>query len=171
LYKGIEREGVSIEHVGSTAVPGLGGKNILDVAVGIRAGTLNEFKKPIENLGYDFVETSGTKRRLFFVRDVSYKGKDIRMHLHLARLNGPDWIQHVAFRDYLVKHKDAVLEYARVKKRAVKAAKGKKKIYMKEKADFIREITKRALESEAESNIRKEKRRGSRLIGANVESA
>jgi GrpB-like predicted nucleotidyltransferase (UPF0157 family) len=147
LYTGIGKKSALIEHVGSTAVPGLGGKNILDIAVGIRVGTLKDFKKQIEDLGYDFIETGGTQRRLFFIKYVKYKGKNIQIHLHLVKFNGPDWIRHVAFRDYLIKHKNAMLEYAKVKRRAVKVANGDKKIYMKEKDLFIREIMKKALES------------------------
>ncbi len=46
--------GLSVEHIGSTAVSGLGGKNILDIAIGCREG-LSKTKKALEGLGYEFM--------------------------------------------------------------------------------------------------------------------
>ena len=65
LYIGMHGLSVRIEHVGSTAVRGLGGKNILDILVGIRSGKRESIKRKIIELGYDFIETSGNARRLF----------------------------------------------------------------------------------------------------------
>ncbi|ASI14187.1 GrpB family nucleotidyltransferase [Candidatus Mancarchaeum acidiphilum] len=150
IYENIGRRTISIEHIGSTAVPDLGGKNILDIIIGIKVCRLKDFKELIKDLGYDFIEDSGTKRRLFFVRDTVYKGKNIRTHLHLVKFDKSDWKQKIAFRDYLIKHKNARIEYANVKKKAVKAANGNKEIYMKEKESFIKGITKKALKPSAE---------------------
>lgn len=65
LYAGLGRENVVIEHVGSTAVPGLGGKNILDIIVGLKKGKREAVKRKICELGYDFVSTAGSRNRLF----------------------------------------------------------------------------------------------------------
>ena len=65
LQIGMRGLDIRIEHVGSTAVRGLGGKNILDILVGIRSGRRERIKRKITELGYDFIETSGNARRLF----------------------------------------------------------------------------------------------------------
>ena len=148
LYAGLGRENVVIEHVGSTAVPGLGGKNILDIIVGLRKGKRQRAKMKIRELGYDFISTAGSRNRLFFVKDEIYRGKNIRVHLHLVKFQGREWRKNIVFRNYLIKHRDAVLEYARVKKIAAKEAKGSKEKYMKAKEKFIRRITKKALKSD-----------------------
>ena len=145
LYAGLGRENVVIEHVGSTAVPGLGGKNILDIIVGLKKGKREAVKRKICESGYDFVSTAGSRNRLFFVKDEIYKGKSIRVHLHLVKFQGCEWRKNIAFRDYLIGHKDAVLEYARIKKIAVKEAKGSKEKYMTAKEKFIISITNKAL--------------------------
>ncbi|MGC8586907.1 MAG: GrpB family protein [Candidatus Micrarchaeia archaeon] len=145
LYAGLGRENVAIEHVGSTAVPGLGGKNILDIIVGLKKGKRLAVKMKIQKLGYDFVGTAGSRRRLFFVRDSTYMHKSIRTHLHLVKFGGEEWRQKIAFRDYLIGHRDAVLEYENVKKIAVKEAKGNKEKYLKAKEKFINSITKKAI--------------------------
>ena len=51
LYAGLGSENVAIEHMGSTAVPGLGGKNILDIIVGLRKGKRQRAKMKIRELG------------------------------------------------------------------------------------------------------------------------
>lgn len=145
LLTGMRGLDIMIEHVGSTAVRGLGGKNILDILVGIRSGRRERIKRKIIELHYDFIETSGNARRLFFVRDAKYSGKDIRIHLHLVKFNGYEWRQKTLFRDYLKKHRNAMLEYADVKKRAAILAKGDKEAYMKLKERFINSTMKRAM--------------------------
>lgn len=144
LYAELGHEN-EIEHIGSTAVPGLGGKNILDVIVGLKKGKCREAKRMLQNIGYDFVSNAGSARRLFFVKDEIFDGRSIRVHLHLIKFNGSEWKQKIAFRNYLRNHKETALEYASVKKKAVKEAKGSKKKYMKAKESFINQITREAL--------------------------
>ena len=132
-----------IEHVGSTAVPGLGGKNSLDIAVGSKTG-LRVPKAPLMQLGYEFKKDSGSATRLFFLKQATYRGKRIRIHLHLMKLNGKDWNEMVLFRDYLIRNKGLLLEYIEVKKKAAKLAAGDKEIYKKAKNDFIKSVMKMA---------------------------
>lgn len=134
-----------IEHVGSTAVPGLGGKNILDIMLG---DTPHHFKKRIKQLsgiGYVFHPENGSSERFFFVRDTKYKGKNIRIHLHLTNLKSREWKEMLAFRDYLRANRKAAIKYAAIKRKAARNAKGDKKIYMKEKEGFIQNTIRNAL--------------------------
>lgn len=132
--------GVKIEHVGSTAVGGLGGKGILDIAIGTSDSGIDATKDRLQGLGYEFRQEASTEKRLFFRRDYEYKQGVRRVHVHLTRLNGNDWKEMVSFRDYLLENKEAVTEYSKVKRNAVKAAKGDGKIYRKEKEELIRKI-------------------------------
>lgn len=135
--------GLSVEHIGSTAVSGLGGKNILDIAIGCREG-LSKTKKALEGLGYEFRTGAGTKNRLFFRKDYVYRGKGLHVHVHLTRYNGKEWRGMLAFRDYLIGHRDKMLEYAEIKKRAAKTAHENGEIYRKLKKKFIDGIEKSA---------------------------
>ena len=137
-------KGIKIEHVGSTAVPDLGGKNILDIVIGSSKNT-QKIKERLERLGYILVDDAGTPARLFFYKDTIYRKKRIRMHLHLVKFNGRDWREMVAFRNYLLCNKSAVKEYIKIKKQAVRLAHGNKEIYIKAKNRFIERVTQKAL--------------------------
>ena len=145
LSKFIKGDLAAIEHVGSTAVPGLGGKNMLDILVGIKKADRQVIKGMLDELGYDFMPDAGSRSRLFFVRDTRFDGKQLRIHLHLVKFEGAEWKQKTAFRDYLRKHRELVKEYERVKKEAVKKANGNKEIYLKAKSKFINSVTRKAL--------------------------
>jgi GrpB-like predicted nucleotidyltransferase (UPF0157 family) len=135
--------GAKIEHVGSTAVVGLGGKGILDVLVGTNESGIYAAKDRLQGLGYEFRQDASTEKRLFFRRDYRYKQGVRRVHVHLTRLNGKDWKEMVSFRDYLLDKKEAIAEYSKVKRRAVKIANGDGKEYRKQKEEFIKNITDR----------------------------
>ena len=137
---------VAIEHVGSTAVEGLGGKRILDIIIGSKGPRLSDLKRMLERIGYIYVKKSGRPpRRLFFYRYRAYKGKRLRIHVHLCTYDGRDWKERIVFRDYLRRNKDKVLEYEAVKKRAVKLAKGSKRVYVMEKDLFVKKTLKKAV--------------------------
>ncbi len=137
--------GCHIEHVGSTAVDGLGGKNILDIMVGIEHGWPYALAARIERLGYTFMQQSGSTERLFFARDTTRNRLHVRIHLHLTMSMGREWREKVAFRDYLRGNREAMLKYAEVKRRAAGLAHGSKERYMAEKAAFINATTSKAL--------------------------
>jgi GrpB-like predicted nucleotidyltransferase (UPF0157 family) len=89
-----------IEHYGSTAVPGLRAKPIVDILIGILP--LNDWvgcRQPLASLGYDYAEHAGVPGHYIFGR-----GRDLseRTHLvHIVEFNGPSWRFNLAFRDAL----------------------------------------------------------------------
>jgi len=134
-----------IEHIGSTAIPKLGGKGIVDLVVGIYSDNLRKHIPTLEKVGYQFRETASIPERLFFRRD--YKiGKSIRrVHIHLTQFEEKDWNEMIAFRNYLLKHPKEVEEYATIKRKAVKGANGNGEIYRELKRPFMETITKKQL--------------------------
>jgi GrpB-like predicted nucleotidyltransferase (UPF0157 family) len=93
---------VRIEHVGSTAVVGLGAKPIIDITVAIKnLKDANKCIGPLESIGYEYVpeyEESIPERRYF------HKGKptiEQHYHLHMVELQSDFWKRHLLFRDYL----------------------------------------------------------------------
>ena len=129
-----------IEHIGSTAIPGLGGKGILDIVVGVSKSNIIKAKKNLEKASYEFREKASCQERLFFRIDYPYKNKKRRVHIHLTKFNGQDWKEMVNFRDYLLKHPETVIQYIKIKKEAVKKAPGDGKKYRKHKENFIKNI-------------------------------
>ncbi|OGF27690.1 hypothetical protein A2303_00475 [Candidatus Falkowbacteria bacterium RIFOXYB2_FULL_47_14] len=132
---GILNPAARIEHVGSTAVPGLGGKGIIDIVVG--ASNFKTAKNKLEEAGYEFCEEASYPERLFFWRDYTRKGGTRRIHIHLVKFPGRGWKEMVGFRDYLLKHPELIKEYAAIKKEAVKFAGGDGGKYKKFKKGFI----------------------------------
>jgi NAD-dependent deacetylase len=106
---------VEIEHIGSTAVPGLAGKPVIDVSVGLRRPELSmEQVAAVEALGYEYLGENGLPGRLFFRR--SEAGTRTH-HLHVVEIDGEHWHRHRAFREYLRSHPDEAGRYAAEKLR------------------------------------------------------
>ncbi len=134
-----------IEHVGSTAITGLGGKGILDIAVGIPSSNFVKYRKKLEKIGYEFREKASYPKRLFFRIDYPYKNRKRRIHIHLTEFNGQDWKEMIGFRDYLLKHPKAVEQYVKIKKEGIKKALGDGEKYRKHKETFLQNILKKVL--------------------------
>jgi GrpB-like predicted nucleotidyltransferase (UPF0157 family) len=135
---------VGIEHYGSTAVPGLAAKPILDILVGVLPlGNWQRCREPLIGLGYDYAETAGVPGHYIFGR-----GRDNteRTHLvHVVEFGGESWTTNLAFRDAL--RTDAALRdaYLRVKQAAVAAAPDSRGRYNDLKQEFIAEAKRRAV--------------------------
>ena len=134
--------GVAIEHVGSTAVPGLGGKGILDIVIGVPRKEMKKIKKKLEGGGYEFRQQASTPQRFFFRKNGRDTDITKRVHLHLVSLHGKEWGDMILFRGYLRTHKKAVQAYSMLKRQAAKKAKGEGEVYRRYKEGFIRNILK-----------------------------
>lgn len=133
---------VNIEHVGSTAIPFLGGKGIIDIAIGVSKLKLREVKNKLEDAGYEFRDKASCPKRLFFRIDYPYKNEKRRVHIHLTEFNSQNWKELTIFRDYLLKNPDIVKQYIKIKKEGVKKALGDGEKYKKYKENFIKAILK-----------------------------
>lgn len=110
---------VAIEHVGSTAVPGLPAKPIIDIAVELYdiehlAGRIDD----VEALGYAYRGDGLHPGRHFFRKPPDSEGFHRRTHnLHVHGLGHPDFVEVIAFRDYLSAKPGRAAEYAALKRR------------------------------------------------------
>ena len=109
---------VGIEHIGSTSVPGLAAKPVIDVMAAI--ATLDDtcsIIEPLAALGYDYVpeyEVEFPERRYF--RKGRRGSEGDKYHLHVVQLDSEFWRRHLAFRDYLRSHPETAREYAELKR-------------------------------------------------------
>jgi GrpB-like predicted nucleotidyltransferase (UPF0157 family) len=94
---------VDIQHIGSTSVPELGAKPIIDIMIAVR--TLAEADRfciqPIVALGYEYVKAfeAETPHRRYFRKE---NADGVRTHhIHLVEINSQWWVDHLLFRDYL----------------------------------------------------------------------
>ncbi len=115
-----------IEHVGSTSVPGLRAKPIIDIDIEIPSPSdLPGIKAELEALGYLHAGDQGIPGREAFKRlSCGDPILDrIPHHLYVCALDSPEYRRRILFRDYLRDHEDARLEYASIK-RAILAEHG-----------------------------------------------
>ncbi|MDJ0724574.1 MAG: GrpB family protein [Prochloraceae cyanobacterium] len=128
---------LDIQHIGSTSIPGIIAKPILDIAIAIENfETAKVCIEPIANLGYTYMGEYGLARRHFFI-----KGKDIRTHnLHVWEINSNDWKRHIIFRDYLIKHPEIAQQYAELKIKLLQQHQGDRERYQEGKSEFIEAI-------------------------------
>lgn len=105
--------GCGIEHVGSTSVPGLRAKPIIDIAVGVPdLAEVAECIARLEALGYIYRGDAGKDGGHVLVRAIG----DVRTHhVHIVPLDGPQWRAYLALRAILRRHAWARDEYATVK--------------------------------------------------------
>lgn len=121
-----------IKHVGSTAIPGLGGKGIIDIAIAVEKSMLSQAKLALETLGYEFRSSFSTEERFYFVAYLPDCEEGLRRyHLHLTHPQSKPWQDLIGFKNYLLCHPKKVKEYAALKKRAALEAKEDGKIYQK----------------------------------------
>lgn len=108
---------LSIEHVGSTAVPGLAAKPIIDLLVGVRSLTEAQSCgiEPLQALGYTYLPhyESWLPGELFFRKGPPGPWTH---HVHVMEPANPRWAGLVLFRDYLRRHPEIVGAYANLKK-------------------------------------------------------
>lgn len=129
---------LAIEHVGSTAVPGLGGKGIIDIAIGVDKSSVEAVSKELIRLGYEFRANGSTEDRLFFRIDLPDLKEPVRRyHVHLTAHQSSIWKELVGFRDYLIAHSNELQQYAEMKKLAASSANGNGEAYRKLKDPFI----------------------------------
>jgi GrpB-like predicted nucleotidyltransferase (UPF0157 family) len=105
---------LDIEHVGSTSVKGLSAKPVIDIDVVIRDySVFGDIVAALGRIGYSHEGDLGITGREAF----RYEGKDhLRSHhLYVCPQDSAELKRHIAFRDYLRTHPDAVREYSRIK--------------------------------------------------------
>jgi len=138
--------GLPVEHIGSTAVPGLGGKGIVDILIVGPKRRMLRASGMIQGRGYEFRPGGGTGERLFHQKDLrSRDGKTRRVHVHLVFSSSRNWREVVAVRDHLRAHPQAAAEYARIKRRAATVCRGDKEIYRRCKEAFLKDLTRKAM--------------------------
>lgn len=135
-----------IEHFGSTAVPGLAAKPIIDLLVGVRS--LAEAKQvavsPLDALGYAYWFNNLDPQRMFFVKGLPPNSPRTH-HIHMVEPNSLLW-ERLLFRDYLRKHLDEAARYAQLKCNLAQRFSSDQEAYTIRKAEYIESIMQKARE-------------------------
>ena len=133
-----------IHHIGSSAVPGLGGKNWIDILLLVDdEETAKQTLDRIEELGYIHSKTASSEHREFFKRKTKYFGKEKRFHLHLMWKTESKYTELLAFRDYLCEHPEEAERYYDLKKSWKKKADNSDE-FTELKTEYVKEIVEKA---------------------------
>jgi GrpB-like predicted nucleotidyltransferase (UPF0157 family) len=136
---------VGVEHIGSTAVPGLGAKPIIDILVAVNhLSDAETCIEPLKVIGYKYQpehEAQIPERRFF---NKGKPPKEQHYHLHMVELTSDFWEGHLLFRDYLRVHPEVVQEYQKLKRQLGVEYRTNREGYTEAKTPFIESIVAKA---------------------------
>jgi len=126
-----------INHIGSTSIPGLSAKPIIDIMVGVES---LEASKPcidlLAKIDYQYFPYKTDQMHWFCKPSPEHRTH----HLHIVETNGEQYKARLAFRDYLIAHPDKAAEYETLKKGLAEKFKDDREAYTQAKADFVKEV-------------------------------
>jgi GrpB-like predicted nucleotidyltransferase (UPF0157 family) len=136
---------LGIEHFGSTAVPGLIAKPIIDILIAVcsLARAKAEAVAPILSLGYVYWEDNPGPDRMFFVKGMPPYGTRRTHHVHITEPAGEMWQRRLAFRDYLRAHPDEAQRYAALKRDLAQRYPTDREAYTDAKTDYVEAVYRR----------------------------
>jgi GrpB-like predicted nucleotidyltransferase (UPF0157 family) len=137
-----------IEHIGSTAIPGLGAKPVVDIMAAV--ASLEASRPAIEaaaEIGYCYFPYRAESEHWFCKPSPMFRTH----HLHLVPIGSRQWLDAMAFRDYLRAHPAVAADYETLKRQLAHDFHFDREGYTDAKRPFIDRITKLA---RANSNVR-----------------
>lgn len=130
---------LDIEHIGSTAIPGILAKPILDLALltpSFEAGFARVAK--LVDLGYEYRGENGIARRHYFVRGTPRRTH----HLHMLEPNSAQLLRHLGFRRLLLASPSTAAKYSELKRANLVHSGGKREVYQELKSAYIEDVSK-----------------------------
>jgi GrpB-like predicted nucleotidyltransferase (UPF0157 family) len=131
---------LEIQHIGSTSIPGILAKPILDIGIAV-----DNFEaaaiciKPLAEIGYTYNGESGIPRRHWFA-----KGNPVTHHVHILEIDSQTWNNNLIFRDYLTQNPEIAREYAELKLKLLKEIESDREAYQQAKSPFIDRVLQQA---------------------------
>jgi GrpB-like predicted nucleotidyltransferase (UPF0157 family)/GNAT superfamily N-acetyltransferase len=129
---------LGLEHIGSTSVPGLGGKPTVDMIAGVVGRSIADAALPaLAAIGYADVTPEPEDPDWYYCVGKG-SGSDRHFHLHLARHESGFWHRHIAFRDFLRTHAAVADEYFELKQSLAVRCRDERMRYCTAKTGFVR---------------------------------
>ncbi len=139
LNEALSEATCEIEHIGSTAVPELCAKPILDIAIGITTGTsIETVISAMQTIGYHYRGDAKEAGGHIFVRE-----SDVHLrthHVHVVELNGPQWQAYLLLRAFLRTNRQARQIYFAEKQALAERYSGDRKAYTAAKDKVVRRL-------------------------------
>ena len=136
---------VAIHHIGSTAIPGIYAKPIIDILLEVdELEHLDQRVPAMEILGYESMGEYGIPERRYFRKNNQHGIRTYQVHAFKAGSDAGE--RHLAFRDYLIAHPDAAQAYSALKRTQAAEHPDDIQAYMDGKDPFIKEHEAKAIE-------------------------
>lgn len=138
-------DGSQIHHVGSTAVLGLDGKNILDILISAKDSEhMNELRDKLVAIGYFPSLNPSSHQGYIFLASRREETGEGDIHIHLAVAGTETHDNFLTLRDYLRSHKHEADQYSKIKYDYAKQANYDRSMYKKLKTAYVDELLQRA---------------------------
>ena len=151
LKKTFKDKIIAVEHIGSTAIPGLPAKPILDINVGVISLEIaRDMKEKFEEIGYEYRPfVRGKTEKGLKKQELYVKGPEARRthYVHVTIFGSDYWKNDLLFRDYLHENSVCARTYSKLKNELAKRYANNRREYTKEKNVFINETVKLAKKS------------------------
>jgi GrpB-like predicted nucleotidyltransferase (UPF0157 family) len=136
---------VAIRHIGSTAIPGIYAKPVIDFLIEVKDVTkTDEQNAAMVAIGYEAMGEFGLTGRRYFRKD---RSPGIRTyHVHTYEVGSPEITRHLVFRDCMIAHPEAAQQYSELKRKLAKQYPQDIEGYMDGKDEFVKRMEKKALE-------------------------
>lgn len=132
---------VRIDHIGSTSVPGLAAKPVIDIQISVaKLEPVEPFRVPLEGLGYVYRADNGERTKRYFREPPGTS----RTHVHVRRAGSFSEQFALLFRDYLRAHRHEAAAYAELKRRLAEEHAEDRAAYTEAKGPFSWELIRRA---------------------------
>jgi len=127
-----------VYHIGSTAVPGLGGKGIIDIMIGAKNWKEAQVMvKKLKKIGFGHVHPKNQGR--IFLSKHREPTPD-NFHIHIVKRGGRQYKEFLVFRDHLKRNKKEAEKYFNLKLELLKKTKGNRIKYTKLKKEYIKDV-------------------------------
>lgn len=148
----LKQEIIRIDHIGSTAIPGIHAKPIIDIMGEVRKiERVDHYHQEMKKLGYEAKGENGIPGRRFFI-----KGGDERTHhVHIFQTGRVEIERHLAFRDYLIAHPEEAQKYSELKQHLAKQFPADIESYIEGKDAFVKEMNRKAMIWKRNQTIKK----------------
>jgi len=134
----LQKNAFSINHIGSTAIPWIYAKPILDIAVEVVSfDVLDSLSKNFQDKGFYYRPMHDEPGRRLYVKG----GEDYRTHhVHFFEKDSKELKGHLFFRDYLIENKAVAIEYEELKKKLAVQFPDDREKYTEGKVEFIKGV-------------------------------
>jgi GrpB-like predicted nucleotidyltransferase (UPF0157 family) len=142
LIKGVmKNEIVVIYHIGSTSIPGIYAKPIIDILIEVNdINKIDNYNKLMESVGYIAKGENGIEGRRYFIKGLYNRTH----HIHVFQTGNSGITRHLNFRDYMIAHPEEAKYYEELKKELAARFRYDSEGYTDGKDAYIKEIDKKA---------------------------